>query len=488
MDDIFNIRLNKKQALEKMGIEPYGRKFGKTDALKAITDAYQEGKAIKTAGRLINIRGHGGSAFCDIKDYTGKLQVYFRKDVLGEASYKIFKEQIDIGDIIGVEGELLKTQRGEITLNVKSFTVLSKALRSLPEKWHGLKDIETRYRQRYLDLIANDKVTEIFVFRSKLINRIRSFFDERGYLEVETPMLHPIPGGAAGRPFKTHHNVYDTDLFMRIAPELYLKRLLVGGLDKVYEINKSFRNEGISPRHNPEFTMMEAYTAYADCNDMIELTENLVAHLAKSLLGKTEIIYNGKTIDLTPPWRRISFVDVMKENFGITEKDDISVWANKLKAKGIEIESKDLSRTKLINIIADILEPKEDDASGAKPTFVVDYFTELCPLAKTKRDNPAISERFELYIAGMEVANAYSELNDPVQQKERFKQQIEAEGLPLGEAEGIGTLDEDYVTALEYGMPPAGGLGIGIDRLIMIFTGADTIREVILFPQLKPEK
>ncbi len=479
MDDILNIRLNKKKALEEKGVYPYGRKFDKANTLSAIVEDYQEGREVKTAGRLMTIRAHGGSIFADIKDCTGKLQLYFKRDILGREDFDILKQQLDIGDIIGVGGTLFKTHKGETTVNVSSFTVLAKAIRPLPEKWHGLKDVEARYRQRYLDLIANDKVKDIFTFRSKLISKTRSFLDERGYLEVETPMLQPIPGGAAGRPFKTHHNVYDIDLFMRIAPELYLKRLLVGGLDKVYEINKSFRNEGVSPRHNPEFTMLEAYTAYADYNDMMELTESLVAYLAGELLGKTEIAYKGQTVDLKPPWRRASFAEVMKENFNITKDDDVSVWARKLKAKGIDIESKDISRTKLINIIADALKPKEEETSK-KPIFVVDYFTELCPLAKTKPDDPSLSERFELYIAGLEVANAYSELNDPIQQKARFEQQLETEP----EAK----LDEDFVKALEYGMPPAGGLGIGIDRLVMILTGQESIREVILFPQLKPEK
>lgn len=478
MNDIVNIRLNKKKALEEKGIYPYGRKFNKVNTLKTMVDNFQEDKGIQTAGRLTTIRSHGGSVFADIKDYTGKLQLYFKKDVLGDKNFKIL-QQIDIGDIIGVTGKLFKTHKGEITINVSSFTVLAKAIRPLPEKWHGLKDIEARYRQRYLDLIANDEVKDIFIFRSKLISKIRSFLDERGYLEVDTPMLQPIPGGASGRPFKTHHNVYDVDLFMRIAPELYLKRLLVGGLDRVYEINKSFRNEGISPRHNPEFTMLEVYTAYTDYNDMMELTESLIVYLAQELLGKTEIVYKEKTIDLKTPWRRISFAEVMKENFNITKDDDISVWAEKLKAKGVDIESKDISRTKLINIIADILEPKENK-NRTKPVFVIDYFTELCPLAKTKPKDPSLSERFELYIAGLEIANAYSELNDPIQQRERFKQQLEVEQE--------GKIDEDFIKALEYGMPPAGGLGIGIDRLVMIFTDQESIREVILFPQLKPEK
>jgi len=480
MDNIFNIRLNKKQNLEKQGIYPYGRKFDKARTIKETSDNYKEGADVCTAGRIMSIRSHGASVFLDIKDFTGKIQLYFKKDTIGEENFNIFKQDIDIGDIIGTFGSLCKTRTQEITINVSKFTLLSKALRPLPEKWHGLKDVEIRYRQRYLDLISNEKAKDIFVLRTKLIGKIRSFLDEKGYLEVETPMLHQIPGGASGKPFKTRHNVYDTDLFMRIAPELYLKRLLVGGIDKVYEINKSFRNEGISPRHNPEFTMLEVYTAYADYNDMMSLTENLIYYLAKELLQKTQVLYKGKTVDLAPPWKRVSFAEVMKENFDITENDDISTWAKKLKAKGVEIETKDISRTKLINIIADVLEPKDEQKEDAKPTFVIDYFTELCPLAKTKADNPSLSERFELYIGGMEVANAYSELNDPIQQKERFKQQIEQEGG--------GILDEDFVTALEYGMPPAGGLGIGIDRLVMVFTDQESIREVILFPQLKPEK
>ena len=355
--------------------------------------------------------------------------------------------------------------------------MLSKSLRPLPEKWHGLKDVETRYRQRYLDLIANDEVKEIFILRSKIINAIRRFFDERGYMEVETPMLHPIAGGAAGRPFKTHHNVYDKDLYLRIAPELYLKRLLVGGLERVYEINRSFRNEGVSPRHNPEFTMMEAYTAYADYNDLMSLIEELVFSIAKEVLGKAIVEYKGKRIDLTPPWTRISFADMMKDLYGVTSSDSQEVWAKKLKEKGIKLEGEKLSKTKLINIVADLIEPKADTG---KPVFVTDYFTELCPLAKTKKDNPAISERFELYMGGMEIANAYSELNNPIEQEERFKKQLDFDKETTNE------IDKDYVLALEHGMPPAAGLGIGIDRLVMILTGQESIRDVILFPQLKP--
>ncbi|HEO64042.1 MAG TPA: lysine--tRNA ligase [Candidatus Omnitrophica bacterium] len=472
LGDILSVRQEKLKNLKKEGIDPFGKRFATDGDIKSIIDSFSEHKKVNAAGRIINMRVHGGSIFSDLRDFSGKIQVYFKKDVLGEDKFKLI-ESLDIGDILGVEGELFNTKRGEITISVSSFTVLAKSLKPLPEKWHGLKDIEIRYRQRYLDLISNEDSRKIFLLRSRFITKIRSFFDERGYIEVETPMLQPVPGGAAGRPFKTHHNVYDADLYMRIAPELYLKRLLVGGMNKVYEINKSFRNEGISPRHNPEFTMLEAYTSYADYEDMINITEELVFYLAKEILGSSKISYKGKDIDLTPPWKRISFADVMKQNYDITPDDDLDIWVKKLKQKGVEIEKGDISRTKLINIIGDVIEPEQAD----KPVFVLDYFTELCPLAKAKKENPALTERFELYMAGLEIANAYSELNDPIQQRERFKEQAEG-----------GNIDEDFVQALEYGMPPAGGLGIGIDRLVMIFSGAESIRDVILFPQLKPEK
>jgi len=424
----------------------------------------------------MNLREHGKSFFSDIKDHTAKMQLYTKKDNIGEEAWAL-KDLIDIGDIIGAEGELFKTRTGEVTVKVSSFTILSKSMHPLPEKWHGLKDIEIRYRQRYLDLISNDEAKEVFLIRSRIVSSIRRFFDDRGYIEVETPMLQPIAGGAAGKPFKTHHNVYDKDLYLRIAPELYLKRLLVGGIEKVYEINKSFRNEGISPRHNPEFTMMEVYTAYADYNDLMNLTEELVCGLAREILGKTTIEYKGKSIDLEPPWERVSFADMMKELYDVSAEDDDDTWVAKLKQKGIKLEGDKLSKTRLVNIVADLIEPKSDKG---KPVFVTDYFTELSPLAKTSDSNPAISERFELYMGGMEIANAYSELNDPMEQEKRFRAQLEFD------KETSDVIDTDYVLALEHGMPPAAGLGIGIDRLVMILTGQESIRDVILFPQLKP--
>ncbi|MBI4972927.1 MAG: lysine--tRNA ligase, partial [Candidatus Omnitrophica bacterium] len=360
---------------------------------------------------------------------------------------------------------------------VEDFQVLAKALRPLPEKWHGLKDIDARYRQRYLDLIANPEVKEVFLLRAKIIRSIREFLDGQRFLEVETPMMHSIPGGAAGRPFKTHHNEYDLDLYLRIAPELYLKRLLVGGLDKVYEINRSFRNEGVSQRHNPEFTMLEAYAAYANYEDMMQLAEGLIVQAAKDTLGKAEFVYQGKNVNLALPWKRCSFAEMVKEKFGILPGEEIEVMLKKLQAKGFAKEAKRLTRSQVAKVIEEILEQE----MSANPTFVTDYFTEFCPLARTKKDNPLLSERFELYIAGIEVANAYSELNDPLEQKERFESELK--DLKADEKKN---LDEDYCLALEHGMPPAGGLGIGIDRLVMLLSNQPSIRDVILFPLLRP--
>ncbi|MDP3804649.1 MAG: lysine--tRNA ligase, partial [Candidatus Omnitrophota bacterium] len=429
------------------------------------------------------VRSHGKSSFYDIKDSTAKIQAYFKEDAVGAGNFK-FLNNVDIGDFIGVKGETFKTRTGEPTVIVKEFTILAKSLRPLPEKWHGLKDVETRYRQRYVDLIVNDDVKNVFITRSRIVTEIRRFLDDRNFIEVETPMMQAIPGGAAGKPFKTHHEALGIDLYLRIAPELYLKRLLVGGLDKVYEINRNFRNEGISIRHNPEFTMLELYEAYSDCGGMMKLTEELVTSLAKKVLGKTILEYQGKTIDLSK-WEKISFADLMKAEFDITPADKQDEWVRKLKKKGVDLDGNDVSRTQLINIVGELVEPK----CGNHPVFVVDMFKEMCPLAKTKADNPDLTDRFELYMGGMEIANAYSELNDPIEQKARFEEDLKIgkEGEvreKKGEAKRV--IDEDFVTALEYGMPPAGGLGIGVDRLVMILTNSASIRDVILFPQLKP--
>jgi len=359
---------------------------------------------------------------------------------------------------------------------VERFVLLAKSLRPLPEKWHGLKDVETRYRQRHIDLIANPQVREVFLQRSRLVAVLRAFLTGRGFLEVETPMMHPIAGGAAGRPFKTHHNEYDADLYLRIAPELYLKRLIVGGFEKIFEINRSFRNEGVSTRHNPEFTMLELYQAYGDVEDMMRLTQDIFVHAAQEVFGRLDFTYQGKTVDLTPPWPRRSFAEAVKERFDIGPEDDAATMVAKLKKKGRPVEER-LTRSQIVRIVEESLTA----AGSRKPVFFTDYFSILCPLAKNRKDAPALSERFELYIAGMEVANAYSELNDPQEQRQRLLREIK-------EDTKAGRLDEDFVQALEMGMPPTGGLGIGIDRMAMIFLDQPSIRDVILFPLLRPQE
>jgi len=474
-NELIRQRRAKLDDIAARGIYPYGGRYETTSAIKALRDDFSEGRSVSVAGRIMAARSHGKSSFYDIKDSTGKIQAYMKEDIVGKDGFGLLND-LDIGDFIGVKGETFKTRTGEPTIIVKEFTILAKSLRPLPEKWHGLKDVETRYRQRYVDLIVNDEVRDVFIARSRIVSRIRQFLDERGFIEVETPMMQSLAGGAAGKPFKTHHEALGIDLYLRIAPELYLKRLLVGGLGKVYEINRNFRNEGISIKHNPEFTMLEVYESYSDCEGMMRLTEELVKDLAGKVVGRTKIDYQGREIDLSR-WERVSFAELMKEQFGITPSDSHAEWIKKLKAKGIEVEGKDISRTQIINIVGDLVEPK----CGNHPVFVVDMFKELCPLAKTKPDNPDLTDRFELYMGGMEIANAYSELNDPIEQRKRF------EAEPRAAGERGRAIDEDFVNALEYGMPPAGGLGIGIDRLVMILTNSPSIRDVILFPQLKPQ-
>jgi len=474
INDLIKQRLANLKSIQDAKIYPYGHRFDTTSSIAEALSNFQEGKSCSLAGRIMAIRSHGKSVFCDLKDRTGKIQFYIGEKTIGEEGFALFKH-FDIGDIIGLRGELFKTRTGESTIKVLEFVLLSKSLRPLPEKWHGLKDVETRYRQRYLDLIVNDDVRKIFYTRTKIIKEIRGLLDEKGYIEVETPMMQSIPGGAAGKPFKTHHNALDMDLYLRIAPEIYLKKLLVGGLEKVYEINRNFRNEGISPKHNPEFTMLEVYTAYSDCELTMALTEELIKAAAKKVLGKDKFSYQGRDIDLSK-WERVSLAKLMDDEFGIKPDAPQKEWIKRLKAKGIDIEGKELSRTQLINIVGELVEPK----AGSHPVFVVDMFTELCPLAKTKKDNPLLTDRFELYIGGMEIANAYSELNDPIEQKKRFKAEEK-------EAKEKYNIDEDFIRSLEYGMPPAGGLGIGIDRLVMILTDSASIRDVILFPQLRKE-
>ncbi|RPI97983.1 MAG: lysine--tRNA ligase [Spirochaetales bacterium] len=480
--ELITQRKAKLEYMRKAGVYPYGGKFEASATIKALKDDFAEGKQVAVAGRIMAARLHGKSLFYDIKDSTGKIQAYAKEDSIGADKFELLKN-LDIGDFIGVRGDTFKTRTGEPTVVMKEFEVLSKSLRPLPEKWHGLKDVETRYRQRYVDLVMNDDVKNVFVARSKIVSRIRGFLDGRGFIKVETPMMQSIPGGAAGKPFRTHHEALGIDLYLRIAPELFLKRLLVGGFDRVYEVNRNFRNEGISVRHNPEFTMLEVYQAYSDCDGMMKLTEELITDLAKNVMGKTELEYQGKKIDLSK-WEKVSFAELMKEQFGITPDEKPEEWVKKLKSKGVEIEGKELSKTQLINIVGELIEPK----AGDHPIFVTELFRELCPLAKTKRDNPLLTDRFELYMGGMEIANAYSELNDPIEQRARFeadlKDKVPNTQNPIHNTRMI---DDDFVRALEYGMPPAGGLGIGIDRLVMILTNSASIRDVILFPQLKPE-
>jgi lysyl-tRNA synthetase class 2 len=474
-NDLIKQRFAKLDNIKKAGVHPYGQRFDTTSNIGALKENFAEGAKAVVAGRVMACREHGKSRFYDIKDVSGKIQAYVQKDTVGEEIFN-FLNNLDIGDFIGVEGETFKTRTGEPTLKVTKVDILSKSLRPLPEKWHGLTNVETRYRQRYVDLTMNDDVKKVFVLRSRIVSEIRKFLDAKGFIEVETPMMQSLAGGAAGKPFRTHHEALGVDLYLRIAPELFLKRLLVGGMDRVYEVNRSFRNEGISTRHNPEFTMLELYQAYSDCEGMIEITEEMVTMLVKNIHGTLQIEYNGKAIDFSK-WERISFAELMKEQFGIVPEDPAASWVSKLKAKGIAIEGTEPSKTQIINIVGELIEPK----AGNHPVFVVDMFKEMCPLAKTKKDNPLLTDRFELYMGGMEIANAYSELNDPIEQRARFEDELE------GAKDKARNIDEDFVRALEYGMPPAGGLGIGIDRLVMILTNSPSIRDVILFPQLKPE-
>ncbi|MBL7198068.1 MAG: lysine--tRNA ligase [Candidatus Omnitrophica bacterium] len=474
--DIIKQRIAKLKLFKEKGIELYPNKFLRSHCIYELTTGFKGEQKVSIAGRIMAKRAHGKACFCDLKDQTAKVQLYVKSDIVGKDNFLIFKE-FDIGDFIGVDGALFKTHTGEITVKVESFKLLSKSLRPLPEKWHGLKDIQIRYRQRYLDLISNEEVKKVFLMRSKITAHIRNFLDKKGFIEVETPMMHHIPGGAAGKPFQTYHNELDMELYLRVAPELYLKRLLVGGFEKVYEINRSFRNEGVSTKHNPEFTMLEIYCAYDNYEDMMKLCQELVVSCAKEILGKTKLTFCGKEIDLEGEWQRSSFAEVVKDKFGILPDDDVKIMVKKLNDKGREIKESKLSRMQIVRIIEEFLQ--EDQST--LPVFFTDYFSILCPLAKNKKDNPLLSERFELFMGGMEVANAYSELNDPLEQKSRFIEEVKDD-------KDKKVVDEDYVNALEYGMPPAGGLGIGIDRLVMMFLDQPSIRDVILFPLLRPDK
>lgn len=484
LQEILKVRRQKLDELRKKGQDPFSIvRYDVTHHSKEIIDGFfeMEGKKVKLAGRLMAKRDMGKSSFCDLHDRDGKIQLFFRVNDLGEETYEELKK-LDIGDIIGVSGEVFKTRMGEITVKVHEYTLLSKSLRPLPEKFHGLKDTDTRYRQRYLDLIANPDVKKSFVLRSKIISAIRRFLDEDGFLEVDTPILNTIPGGAAARPFVTHHNTFDLDLYLRIAPELYLKRLIVGGMEKVYEMGRMFRNEGMSVKHNPEFTMLEVYQAYTDYKGMMELTERLFSYVADKVIGKQKIVYQGQDIDLTAPWDRITMTEAVKKYAGV-DFDLISTQAEAVEAarnKGIEI-SGNPTKGEILNLMFE--EYVENNL--IQPTFIMDYPVEISPLTKRKPDKPHLTERFELFIAGREMANAYSELNDPIDQKERFLDQVEKRKRGDEEAN---MMDEDYIVALEHGLPPTGGLGIGVDRLVMLLTDSHSIRDILLFPTMKPKE
>jgi lysyl-tRNA synthetase, class II len=488
-NDLIQQRFKKLAEISEMGIQPYAGKFETTSKALQLEESYgatpkEELEAnrvtVSLAGRLVALRSFGKAAFCHIQDGTGRIQLYVQKNTIGDDLHALFKK-LDIGDFIGITGFLFRTKTNELTVDVEKFTLLAKSLRPLPEKWHGLTDVEMRYRQRYVDLIVNPDVKKVFVLRTRIVQAIRRFLNDRGYLEVETPMMQTIPGGATARPFKTHHNALDMDLYLRIAPELYLKRLLVGGFERVYEINRNFRNEGISTRHNPEFTMLEFYTAYANYQDLMDLTEQMISSVAQEVLGTTEVESEGHTISLAAPWKRITYLDTLREagvaSDVLADADKARDYAKKIGAKITGGEP----LGKLLNEIFEVLvEPKL-----IQPTFVTDYPTDISPLSKKRVDDPNFVERFELFVVGRELANAFSELNDPVDQKNRFLKQVNEREAGDEEAH---QMDEDYIRALEHGMPPAAGEGIGIDRLVMLLTGSNSIRDVILFPQMKKEK
>ncbi|NRD77496.1 lysine--tRNA ligase [Bacillus sp. BRMEA1] len=487
LNDQLQVRREKMAAMRENGLDPFGKRFERTHNAKELKDQYGElsaedltEKNIQTAiaGRIMTKRGKGKAGFAHIQDLSGQIQIYVRQDAIGEEQYEIF-DTADLGDIIGVSGSVFKTKTGELSVKVQDFTFLTKALRPLPDKFHGLKDIEQRYRQRYLDLIMSQESKETFIARSRIIQSMRRYLDGNGYLEVETPMMHSIAGGAAARPFITHHNALDMPLFMRIAIELHLKRLIVGGLEKVYEIGRVFRNEGVSTRHNPEFTMLELYEAYADFHDIMSLTENMIAHIAQEVIGTTKIQYGEYEVDLTPEWKRLHMVDAIKEYTGVDFWKETSVEEARQLAKehGVEIKDNMLYG----HIVNEFFEQKVEEKL-IQPTFIYGHPVEISPLAKKNEDDPRFTDRFELFIVAREHANAFTELNDPIDQRERFEAQLTEREQGNDEAH---MMDDDFVEALEYGMAPTGGLGIGIDRLVMLLTNSPSIRDVLLFPLMR---
>ena len=487
-DGLLASRYSKLDHLRQSGIDPYPPRFVRTCDNAAATAMFEAVESddtpetttpsISLGGRIMSMRVMGRAAFLDIRDGSGTIQALLRENVLGDA-YGLLKD-LDLGDHLGVSGPVMRTRTGQVTIEAHELTITSKGMKPLPEKFHGLRDTETRYRQRYLDLIANPEVMPVFAIRSKIIERIRAFFQSQGFLEVDTPILVPVAGGAHARPFVTHHNTLDQQLYLRIATELYLKRLIIGGFDKVYELGRVFRNEGIDQDHNPEFTLLESYQAYADYNDIMTMVESLVSTVAMEVLGTTQVQYGDQLIDFAPPWKRVDFRQELKDLSGVdidayTDEESLKHRATEL---GLDIEPKD-GRAKVIDkLFSSYVEPRL-----AQPTFVLDYPVIMSPLAKAKPDSPGYVERFEAFAAGMEIANSYTELNDPAVQRERFENQ-EALRLMLGDDE-TDRLDEDFLIALEYGMPPTGGLGIGIDRLVMLLAGQTSIRDIMLFPQMR---
>lgn len=482
--DLMQQRLHKLQQLRTQGADPYAiTRYDRTHAAKDVVGGFNdlEGQMASVAGRIMAKRVMGKGTFADLHDESGKIQLLLSLDVLGAERLELFNT-FDLGDIVGARGKVIKTRRGEVSIEVADFQLLAKSLRPLPEKWHGLTNVETRYRQRYVDLMVNPEVRHIFRLRSRTISAMRRFLDERGFMEVETPMMQPIPGGATARPFITHHNALDMDLFLRIAPELYLKRLTVGGFERVYEINRNFRNEGIDTKHNPEFTMMELYWAYVDYHDIMRLTEEMIAAIAQETLGTTRITYQGNEIELAPPWRRLPMLEGIKEQTGL-DFSEVSVDEARRMASGIGVPLQ--PDWNWGQIVQEVFEQKVEDTL-VQPTFIIDFPTDVSPLAKRKADNPKLVYRFEAFVGGeLEIANAFSELNDHLDQEERFREQTRQKAA--GDEEAM-EYDTDFVRALQYGLPPCGGLGVGIDRLVMLLADVDSIREVILFPQLGPER
>ena len=484
LERITEQRLESLNRIRARGMEPYPHSYHPSHTVreaKTLFEQQTEGSQdVSLAGRVMSKRSIGKMSFLDIRDSSGKIQLSLRYDVLGPDRYGLLQD-FDIGDIIGATGKLFRTKAGELTLEVSDFAMLCKSLRPLPEKWHGLADVEKRYRQRYLDLIANEESRSIFVLRSRIITAVRSFLDKQGFMEVETPVLQPQAGGALARPFITHHHALDEDLYLRIALELHLKRLVVGGFDRVYEIGRTFRNEGVSTMHNPEFTLLECYQAYSDYNDVMRLVEDMFSHIVKEVLGNTMITHNGHTIDLGLPWQRVYLREAIKNSCGIDFEDypDAASLRARMMELNIDVDPAKGKGRLIEDLISTFVEP-----NLVQPTFLLDYPVETSPLAKRKRGDDQLVERFEGFVDGMEVANAFTELNDPLEQRERFRQQFKERA---GEEE-VEIADEDFLQALEYGMPPTGGLGIGIDRLVMLLAGQQSIREVILFPQMKTKE